>query len=226
MRNLGEFLQRHDSGNESGYDLNDDDQPAASLKWDQAVRYLNWLSDQDGLAPAYEEKDGKMVARTPMTTGYRLPSEAEWVFVARYEGVVREDKEPPKYPWGDTKSPESKSGNYADSSASIILPTVISNYDDGHEAASPVGTFKANSLGMFDLGGNVSEWCHDYYDVTSGGSTQVYIDPVGPPDGVHHVIRGASWRHGSITELRWTYRDYSDKSRNDIGFRIARYIDE
>ena len=123
------------------------------------------------------------------------------------------------------RNPPAKAGNYADMSASLMLPVVINNYNDGYEVASPVGKFDANSLGIYDLGGNVSEWCHNIYDVNLSGQANVQRDPMGAVEGEYHVILGASWRHGSITELRFSYRDYSDKHRNDVGFRIARYTE-
>jgi formylglycine-generating enzyme required for sulfatase activity len=217
------FRQGHNSGSESGFDLNEMDHPVASVAWDDAAEYLNWLSEKDGLPPAYEKKDGKMAAVVPMTTGYRLPTEAEWAFVTRYEGGNSADGKPLKYPWGNDRFPPKKSGNYADSSADNSLPLTIKGYTDGYRATAPVGRFPANSVGIYDLGGNVSEWCHDYYDVYSGGETRVLRDPAGPAEGRFHVVRGASWRRGSIMELRLSYRDYAEKPRNDIGFRIARY---
>ena len=69
----------------------------------------------------------------------------------------------------------------------------------------------------------MAEWTNDYYNVypATGGAAE--SDPVGPASGAHRVVRGSSWRHGNITELRLSYRDYSKKPRNDLGFRIARY---
>lgn len=74
-----------------------------------------------------------------------------------------------------------------------------------------------------DLGGNVAEWVHDRYAVYPGVAEQLVTDPTGPETGEHHVVRGASWRFGSITELRLSYRDYSRSARDDLGFRVARY---
>jgi formylglycine-generating enzyme required for sulfatase activity len=219
------FQQGHNSGSESSFDLNERDQPVVSVQWDDAAAYLYWLSEKDGLPPAYEEKDGKMVVIVPITTGYRLPTEAEWAFIARYEGGNPVNGKPLKYPWGNDRFPPKKSGNYADSSAANSLPLTIKGYTDGYRATAPVGRFPANSVGIYDLGGNVSEWCHDYYDVYSGGQTKVLRDPTGPATGKYHVVRGAGWRHGSIRELRLSYRDYAEKPRNDIGFRIARYAE-
>jgi len=69
----------------------------------------------------------------------------------------------------------------------------------------------------------VSEWCHDYYTPYASSAAKVETDPTGPESGTHHVVRGASWGDGSITELRLSYRGYSREKRDDIGFRIARY---
>ena len=51
------------------------------------------------------------------------------------------------------------------------------------------------------------------------------VDPMGPENGESHVIRGSSWAHGMITELRLSYRDYNTDGRNDVGFRIARFLE-
>ncbi len=217
------FQPSHTSGQVQGLDLNANNQPVTSVTWNDVAVYMNWLSKKEGLPPAYREKDGTMVAVVPLTTGYRLPTEAEWEFVARYAGSNRADGQPMKYPWGNERYPSNKNGNYADSSASGILPLTMKNYTDGFRAAAPVGTFPANAAKLYDLGGNISEWCHDYYDVYSGAPTTVLRNPNGPATGKYHVVRGASWRHGSIAELRLTYRDYTNKARDDLGFRIARY---
>lgn len=219
------FRQQHDSGSVKRLDLNQPDQPVASVNWDSAVRYLNWLSKKDGLPPAYREESGKMLPVTPPTTGYRLPTEAEWAFVARFEGGHRVADKPLKYPWEGGLPAKKNSGNFADSSAADKLPTTISGYSDGYPVAAAVGQFPPNAAGVYDIGGNVAEWCHDIYDVRPAIGNDVLRDPVGAANGKYHVVRGSSWRHGSITELRLTYRDYAEKSRDDLGFRIARYAE-
>jgi formylglycine-generating enzyme required for sulfatase activity len=65
---------------------------------------------------------------------------------------------------------------------------------------------------------------HDYYDISASSSGDAGIDPLGQETGEHHVIKGSSWAHGTVTELRLSYRDYGSDPRNDVGFRIARYL--
>jgi formylglycine-generating enzyme required for sulfatase activity len=220
------FSAQHSSGNAHGTDLTAPDQPVVSVSWDDAARYLNWLSSQEGLPPAYRESDGKMVPIQPPTTGYRLPTEAEWAFAARYEGGHRSMDQPLKFSWDGGMPPLTASGNYADETASGKLPLIIKGYSDGYAASGPVGKFPPNKAGLFDLGGNVSEWIHDHYEVHTGRGDDVLRDPMGPGTGSAHVVRGSSWRHGSVTELRLSYRDDAVKPRHDLGFRIARYATE
>lgn len=213
------FRPNHNSG--SG--LNGDAQPAVSLTWDDAARYLNWISELEGHPPAYHEEKKRMVAILPLTMGYRLPTEAEWVYVARYEAGKRSKSNPLKFPWGFSMPPIARSGNFADQTAAGLVPIQIQGYRDGYRKTSPVRSFRANILGLYDVGGNAAEWINDFYDASAGGR-KLSRDPTGPKSGRFHVIRGSSWRHGSITELRLSFRDYSDEKRNDIGFRIARYV--
>ena len=189
----------------------------ANISWDEAARFLNWLSHKDGLPPFYREEQGVMVAADPGGTGYRLPTEAEWAYAARKAAR----KERTRYPWPGTYPPQVKAGNFADESSRHLLSLVIEGYHDGFPASAPTGSFPANPAGLFDLGGNVAEWCHDYYLANPAG--QSTVDPMGPATGTHHVVRGSSWRDASITELRFSYRRYSREPANDIGFRIARY---
>jgi len=162
-----------------------------------------------------------MLAAKPMNSGYRLPTEAEWAWVARHRGQAQIQR----YPWSGSYPPEIVVGNYADTQIADTLADVVPAYDDGFRGTAPIGSFKAYPEGYYDMGGNVAEWTHDYYALYPGEANKLITDPVGPVTGTHHVVRGASWRHGSITELRLSYRDYSSKPRYDLGFRLARYAD-
>ena len=215
------FRPTHDSGNTDRAALNGDAQPVVNISWDDAARFTNWLSEQQGLPVAYEEKSGKMVAVNPMNTGYRLPTEAEWAWLARRQGQKSEQR----YPWRGSYPPTVKSGNYADERIADTLADTVPGYDDGFRGTAPVASFPAWPQGFYDLGGNVAEWMHDFYAVYPGEATTRVVDPSGPVSGEHHVVRGSSWRHGNITELRLSYRDYSSKPRYDLGFRVARYAE-
>jgi len=214
-----------DSGNFKGHSLNQGNLPVVNLTWQEAAKYCNWLSKKEGLETVYKLKNGNLVAKNPIPTGYRLLTESEWEWVAR----IQSNNQMLRYAWGNTFPPKNVTGNYADQSAKEILDPVISDYIDGHAVASPVGSFTANHFGIFDLGGNVAEWCHDYHSIYPSLSDEVFIDPAGPLaneaiDG-KHIIRGASWMRGSLSNTRLSYRDRDNSKRPDVGFRIAKYLD-
>jgi len=216
-----EFLQGHDSGAAIHPSLAGGENPVANVSWAEAVQYCNWLSSREGLMPAYEEKFGEWVAVRPLTNGYRLPTEAEWVWAIRYAGQPNAQT----YAWGSEMPPPDGSGNFADKAAEALVPTIIPRYDDGFASTAPVGKFAPNQLGIYDGAGNVAEWVNDYYSVPTPGITQPVIDPLGPDNGTTWVIRGSSWRHAGIMELRWSFRDYGSEARPDVGFRVARYVE-
>ncbi|MGH8196495.1 MAG: PEGA domain-containing protein [Woeseiaceae bacterium] len=220
-KEFARFKQNHNSGGDVHPALSGDTNPAANMTWTEAVEYCNWLSAEEGLPLAYEKRFERWEPVTPATNGYRLPTEAEWALAIRYQGRSTDTV----FPWGDQMPPRPDSGNYADQSAEGVLPSILPGYDDGFTATAPVGTFPPNALGLYDGGGNVAEWVQDYYAVPTPGQTEPLIDPAGPGRGTDHVIRGSSWRHAGILELRLAYRDFGSEGRYDVGFRIARNAD-
>ncbi len=212
------FDPSHDSGTFGGFSLNGDEQPVVNVSWDQAAAYLNWLSEQDKLEPFYIKQGERYVAAPVASNGYRLPSEAEWA----YSGRRFNNPDMQRYPWPGGFPPNSVAANLADESARTILPMVIEGYNDGYPVSSPVGSFPANRGGFYDMGGNVSEWCHDWYSAYTG-RLDGRPDPLGPASGTHRVIRGSSFKDGSVAETRLSYRGYDREARNNVGFRIARY---
>ncbi len=213
------FASGHSSGEFQNADLDGDAQPVTGVSWTEAALYCNWLSAQDGLRPFYTEEFGKITGFDGGALGYRLPTEAEWAWAAR---SVANAAAPLRFPWGDKLPPPEKYGNYADASATHIVGRIIFGYNDNYVASAPVGAFAPNAKGIHDLGGNVAEWIHDYYEIPDGADT---LNPLGPAQGEYHVIRGASWMHGTITDLRLSFRDYGIQGRQDVGFRIARFAE-
>ncbi|HEX9708280.1 MAG TPA: SUMF1/EgtB/PvdO family nonheme iron enzyme [Steroidobacteraceae bacterium] len=220
-REFREFRADHLSGIFKDETLDLERQPAARLSWQDAAAFCNWLSERDKLPPAYARKGDRLELIEPVTTGYRLPTEAEWEFAARFDG----SRASRKYPWGNDLPVPARSGNWGDATAIYLTPVTISGYDDGFRVAAPVGSFPANPLGIHDLGSNVLEWTTDRYSIYVVGPDHLSTDPVGPRAGENHVIRGAGWLTGKVPELRVAARDSGTSGRPDLGFRIARYAE-
>jgi formylglycine-generating enzyme required for sulfatase activity len=220
-REFREFRADHQSGIFKDESLDLDRQPAVRLNWQDAAAFCNWLSGRDKLPPAYARRGDRLELIEPVTTGYRLPTEAEWEFAARHDGRAATRK----YPWGDGLPVPARSGNWGDASAIYLTPVTISGYEDGSRVSAAVGSFPANPLGLHDLGGNVQEWTTDRYSIYVVGPDHVSVDPLGPRAGESYVIRGAGWLTGKIPELRVASRDSGSSGRPDLGFRIARYAE-
>lgn len=135
--------------------------PVVNVSWEDAVAYCAWLTTK-------ERAEGQIGLREK----YRLPTDAEWSVAV---GLVEPSGESAKakdsriadvYPWGREWPPPAGAGNYADSVAKKRFPSqdIIPGYEDGYATTSPVGRFRANQSGLFDMGGNVWQWCDDYFD--------------------------------------------------------------
>jgi formylglycine-generating enzyme required for sulfatase activity len=214
------FRSGHDSGAIGSQPLNGDPFPVVRVTWEDAAAYCNWLSAQDGLTAFYVPSGGRLVATTPSGTGYRLPTEAEWERAARQS----RGGESLRFSWGPALPVPVGAGNFADRCARGLAPAILEDYDDGFAGTAPVGRFAANALGLVDMAGNVAEWVHDFYALNPAG-TSLPKDPLGPEAGELHVVRGSSFLHSTVSELRLTYRDSSRETRPDLGFRVARYAE-
>ncbi len=172
-----------------------DDHPVVNVSWDDAKAY----ADSAGMA---------------------LPTEAEWEKAAR--GGERHE-----YVWGEAWPPPKGAGNFADETCKASGKFskdwgYIDGYTDGFVYTSPVGSFTANGYGLYDMAGNVWQWCADWYgaDYYAHSPTQ---NPTGPETGSARVLRGGSWRDGCTADLRASYRDcYAPTARIvDVGFRCV-----
>tara|TARA_Y100000389_G_C17467844_1_gene527344 strand:+ start:4160 stop:6586 length:2427 start_codon:yes stop_codon:yes gene_type:complete len=220
-KEFSEFRKNHDSGADVHISLAADQNPVSNVTWSDAVQYCNWLSQQEGLTPVYKKEFGEWVPIYPFPDGYRLPTEAEWVWAIRYAELSSSSR----FPWGKNWPPVKKSGNFADEASRELVPTIIPNFNDGYASTAPVASFQPNRIGIYDGGGNVAEWVNDWYTVPTPGISEPIIDPMGPIKGKSKVIRGSSWKHAGFSELRLSYRDYGMYARVDLGFRIARNAD-
>jgi len=176
-----------------------DKKPVIYVSWYDAVEYCNWLSHQYSLTPCYTI-NGKEVSCDFNANGYRLPTEAEWEYAAGGGNKGR------GYTYAAHNDP-SWAGWY--------------NQNSGGQT-HPIGTRRQNELGLFDMSGNVWEWCWDYYSDNYYKSSSV-TDPSGPESGKKRVLRGGSWYNGS-NYLRITVRGYANPGAKDdyFGFRVVR----
>jgi formylglycine-generating enzyme required for sulfatase activity len=214
-----QFRDNHNSGSVGAHSLDLDKQPVVRVTWEEAAEFCNWLSAQEGLPPAYQPRDGGgFMLSTPVNNGYRLPTEAEWEFVAR----AASGGKPLKYPWGAELPVVSGTANIGGAEAFELLGSAIDGHRDEFPAAAAPALFPPNPLGFYDFAGNVSEWVNDRYlsYVPSGAVT----DPLGPNDGKSHTFRGSSWRTVTTGELRFPWREGASEASDVIGFRVARYV--
>lgn len=208
--------------------------PVIHLTWYDAVEYCNWLSREQGKTPVYtirrttddeqnlNPNDGYKwkVEANWQSNGYRLPTEMEWEYAAG------NGSRHTQYAWGNGKPTPKKGGNVADQAAKKRFQgwTVPLPYNDGYATLAPIGSFAPNDFGLYDMTGNVWEWCWDWYDERAYEDFKNYpykrINPTGAKTGLYRVLRGGAWDLDPIY-CRVPFRDYGNPifRRNNIGFR-------
>jgi formylglycine-generating enzyme required for sulfatase activity len=215
--------------------------PVVDVDWFDCVKWCNARSERDGLTPAYQYLAGSPPVQfwavyrhgeealvdegvRWSSNGYRLPTEAEWERAAR-GGVVNR-----RFPWPDANTIQHARANYFSLSNYWMIaydtnPTsgFHPDYNVGSEPfTSPVGSFAANGYGLFDMAGNVREWCWDWYDNVYYASSPS-SNPRGPSSGSHRVERGGCW-YDYANYCRAADRSSSTPSgsNNGLGFRPVR----
>lgn len=173
--------------------------PVETVFFPHAADFCNKLSIMIGKNPVYTIDPEYNVTADISKNGFRLPTEAEWEYACRAGTNTT-------YYWGNS---------YADS----ILDEYCWYYSNSGSSTHPVGQKKPNAFGLYDMNGNVWQWCGDWYGTYSSESL---IDPIGPLTGVKRVIRGGSCFFGN-SFVSSVYRRSDDPLRTDMdhGFRIV-----
>ncbi len=188
----------------------DDSLPVTDISWYEAVAFCNALSVQEGLIPAYTISDsGHTVAWNKKANGYRLPTEAEWEYACR----------------AGTETPFSTGNNITADEANYYGTYPYNNGIGGRyrERPIPAGSFAPNPWGLYDMHGNVWEWCWDWYGAYVQAPT---ANPTGPSSGTYRIYRGGGWNDFG-RNLRSAYRAACPPENGtfNLGFRLARNAD-
>lgn len=187
--------------------------PVESVTWEEAKVFCARLTELYRAATTQAGDD--LPQGWPKQGEFRLPTDAEWsvaVGLGPEQGSTPKEKDMKVkgvFPWGTAWPPPSGAGNYADLTTQRKyrgMPT-IEGYADGYAETAPVGSFKPNQYGLYDLGGNVWEWCEDWLDETHK----------------QRVVRGGSWRNAPPEALLSSHRGSNvvNGRFHNIGFRVV-----
>jgi len=201
-----------------------DRQPVTFVSWIDAVNYCNWRSIKDNLQCCYKII-GDSVLWDKSAKGYRLLTEAEWEFVARSGGKNY------KFAWGNDSLPMINGQNAANikdetfknaNSPDVKIKPVWKGYNDGYLYTAPVGSLAPNELGIYDICGNVYEWCWDWFGNDYYSKSPVN-NPDGPTTGVKRVCRNVGFAC-PIEQIGTTHRGLSEPNNygDNMGFRIGK----
>jgi len=196
----GQFRQfdpQHTSNRIESDQLNDDRQPVVNVSWEQATAYAKWLSEKSGAT-------------------YRLPTEAEWEYAAR-AGVMASRF------WGSNPDEACQYANVADLTAKQHWAKWTTfSCDDKYSQSAPVGSFMPNGNGIYDMLGNVWEWCEDVYN-SEAYAKLPKDNPVFTGMGEYRVMRGGGWSNGPLG-VRSSHRVglSPDFGHHALGFRLVK----